>query len=230
MTYLLVNIGAVLIPFIFSFHKKLKFYENWKSFWKSTFITSGIFISWDVIYTHLGVWEFNQEHLTGIYFFNLPIEECLFFICIPYASVFTYHCLGILINKDYFSNYVTKISALMVISFLFVGIFSIPKLYTSVTFILLALTIFTLQWIIKVSWLSRFYFSYLIILFPFFIVNGILTGWLLTNPVVIYNDLENLNIRCNTIPIEDVFYGMLLLVTNVGFYEFFKSKNKTIKR
>tara|TARA_B100000795_G_C22797711_1_gene440227 strand:+ start:366 stop:1049 length:684 start_codon:yes stop_codon:yes gene_type:complete len=226
MTYLLVNIGAVLVPLIFSFHKKLNFYENWKPFWKSTFITSGIFISWDIIYTYIGVWEFNQEHLIGVNLFNLPIEEYLFFICIPYASVFTYHCLGILINKDYFSNYVSKISTLMVITFLLVGIITIPKLYTSVTFILLALTIFTLQWILKVSWLSRFYFSYLIILFPFFIVNGILTGWLLTNPVVVYNDLENLNIRCNTIPIEDVFYGMLLLITNIGFYEFFKSKHK----
>ena len=80
MTYLLVNLGAVLIPLIFSFHKKLNFYENWKPFWKSTFITSGIFISWDIIYTNIGVWEFNQEHITGLYLFNLPIEEYLFFI------------------------------------------------------------------------------------------------------------------------------------------------------
>ena len=80
------------------------------------------------------------------------------------------------------------------------------------------------QWGLKVKWLSRFYFSYLVLLLPFYIVNGMLTGMWLNEPVVIYNDLENLNIRWNTIPIEDVFYGMLLLLINIGLYEYLQSK------
>jgi len=87
------------------------------------------------------------------------------------------------------------------------------------------LVITTLQWGLKVKWLSRFYFSFLLLLLPFYLVNGILTGMWLNEPIVLYNNLENMNIRWNTIPLEDVFYAMLLLLTNIGLYEYFQSKS-----
>jgi len=223
-TYLIINFASILIPLIYSFHPKLRFYKKWKSLFAANLIVSSVFIGWDVLYTHLGIWGFNSNYLLGIKVFNLPIEEIMFFICIPYASIFTYHCLGILIKKDYLLNYAKKISLLLVLSLTIAGIISLSKLYTSATFLLLATTIFMLQWIIKVTWLSRFYFSYALLLLPFFIVNGILTGWGLAEPVVIYNNFENLNLRLNTIPIEDVFYGMLLLITNIGLYEYYQTK------
>jgi lycopene cyclase domain-containing protein len=52
-------------------------------------------------------------------------------------------------------------------------------------------------------------------LIPFLIVNGLLTSI----PVVLYNNEENLNFRIYSIPFEDVFYGMLLIMMNVIGYE-----------
>ena len=68
---------------------------------------------------------------------------------------------------------------------------------------------------------TAFLLAYLIILIPFLLVNGLLTAI----PVVLYNDSENLGIRLYTIPIEDIFYGMLLIMMNVIGYERLKIKN-----
>ena len=101
----------------------------------------------------------------------------------------------------------------------------ISRLYTTVTFFLLALLLISLL-IFKVEYLGRFFISYVIVLVPFLIVNGILTGSGLNEQVVWYNDMENLGLRILTIPVEDVFYGMLLILGNVSLYEFFQKSFK----
>jgi len=103
------------------------------------------------------------------------------------------------------------------------------KMYTFSTAVLLSILIVYLL-LIKVTWLKPFFVTFTVILLPFFIVNGLLTGWLLDAPVVLYNDAENVGFRLNTIPVEDVFYGCLLLLLNTAIYEFLlnrKSINNT---
>jgi lycopene cyclase domain-containing protein len=60
-----------------------------------------------------------------------------------------------------------------------------------------------------------------VVLIPFFIVNGLLTGTGLEEPVVWYNNQENVGIRLLTIPIEDTIYGFLLIGLNITLYETF---------
>ena len=78
--------------------------------------------------------------------------------------------------------------------------------------------------------LRRFYISFLIILIPFFIVNGVLTGSFIAEPVVWYNDIENLGIRLFTIPVEDIGYAFNMLFLVVFFNEKFKKSKLTIYR
>ena len=54
-------------------------------------------------------------------------------------------------------------------------------------------------------------------LIPFLIVNGLLTGSFLDNPIVWYSELEIVGYRIFTIPVEDAFYcmAMMLIYTTV---------------
>jgi lycopene cyclase domain-containing protein len=77
--------------------------------------------------------------------------------------------------------------------------------------------------------MGRFYLAYAVILIPFFIVNGILTGSFIEQEVVWYNNEENLGVRIGTVPVEDIFYGMLLILMNVVIYEWLQEKNPGMK-
>lgn len=223
-TYLLVDLGAISIPFLFSFHPRLRFDKTWSAFLFGCTITTIFFIIWDIIFTDWGIWGFTPKYLLGIDVVNLPLEEWLFFICIPYACVFTYHCLKILIKKDILGPYAKYISLALVLILVPVALFNLDKWYTSTTFLFLAAFLLAQLYLFKPSFLGRFYLSYLAILPFFFITNGILTGSGIEDQVVWYNDLENLGIRIGTIPVEDSMYGLLMLMMNVVLYEYWLSR------
>jgi lycopene cyclase domain-containing protein len=57
-------------------------------------------------------------------------------------------------------------------------------------------------------------------------VNGISNGHRdLRNRWVRYNDSENLGIRIGSIPVEDVFFGLELILLNLLFYLHFLKKD-----
>src|SRR5690606_7938581 len=111
--YLLVNFFTIIIPFIFSFHPKIKFHKTFKAFFLSSILVGTVFVIWDAIFTSMGVWNFNPQYLLGIYFLKLPLEEILFFICIPFSCVFTYFCL----DKFYNLKWNSQIEAVFCIVF-----------------------------------------------------------------------------------------------------------------
>lgn len=221
-TYLLIDLGCILIPFIASFYPKHPFYKEWKPFFLANFLVGIFFLIWDADFTLNKIWGFNPDYLTGLYVLNLPLEEILFFVSIPYACVFTYFALKYLVKKNPLKGYDKILTIIFIVFLLIVGLFSLDKWYTSITFLLTAgYLIFGL---IRRKDLSYHYLAYFIILPFFFLSNGILTGSFLESPIVWYNNDENLGIRMFTIPVEDTFYGMLLILMNIDLYEFFKKR------
>ncbi len=222
-TYLLINLASIAIPFSYSFESRISFYRQWRYLFPALAITGLFFIVWDIVFTDWGVWGFNQKYLTGIYLFNLPVEEWLFFICIPYACVFTYQALRHYLKVNYLEVATPYIVNILVVILLVLAAVNYDKAYTTVTFTSLALFLLWHHRWLKSNYLGWFFLSFGLILFPFFLVNGILTGSFLEEEVVWYHAEEFMGIRMFTIPLEDTFYGMLLILMNVTLYEFFKN-------
>jgi lycopene cyclase domain-containing protein len=159
----------------------------------------------------------TKNTLLGITFWGLPLEEILFFLTVPYASVFIYECVVCYfpdLNKklEKISQYTTwfLMGFLLIMAFI-----NIDRIYTFTALMFLFLTFIIVFLRFEKNNLGHFYVAYLIHLVPFLIVNGILTAI----PIVLYNDTENLGIRIYTIPIEDTAYSMLLLLLNILIFE-----------
>jgi lycopene cyclase domain-containing protein len=225
--YLLLNLGSLSVPFLFSFHPKLKFYNYWKPLCIGMFISMLIFIPWDVFFTMNKIWGFNSNYFLGFKLFSLPIEEWLFFVCIPYACVFThYSLLHYFPNLKLSDNTSKTISYILIIVFLVLSILNYNKWYTFINFSL-AFFILSLVIIKTPDLLKTYFLTFLVMLIPFFIVNGVLTGSFIQDEVVWYNNLENLNIRLFTIPVEDTVYAFTLILINLLVINILEGK-KTI--
>ncbi len=222
--YLSLNILSIAIPFLFSLHPKLKFYKLWKYFLPATLVMMCFFIPWDIIFTHHGVWGFNKKYLSGIKLGNLPVEEWLFFVCIPYACLFTIYAFKNLMPKFRFTNQTSAVFYFTIQTVLIVTLlYFYDRWYTALNFGY-AIVLMALVFNYKRGILNVFFPVFAILLIPFFIVNGILTGSFINEEVVWYNNAENLGIRIGTVPIEDSIYALGMLLTVFVLMEKLKEK------
>jgi len=209
-------------PLALSFDKKVAFYKKWKPLLLSMLPAAFFYIVWDMWFTAKGVWSFNEDYITGIKLYNLPIEEVMFFFIVPYCCVFIYECVRIYFPRLKTNSNSRIIFFIIGLLLLITGFFQHNKAYTFYTFLFNAIfisCIFFFKHSFRRFNITAFLVVYLIILIPFLVVNGLLTAI----PVVLYNDHENLAFRIYTIPFEDIFYGMLLIMMNVVCFEYFSA-------
>lgn len=97
--YLGLLILAGIIPFFLSFYPALKFYSRWRALACSIGLVVIIFGSWDVFAVARRHWSFDHAATGKLRVINLPLEEVLFFIVIPFCCIFTWEALNYLKNK-----------------------------------------------------------------------------------------------------------------------------------
>lgn len=221
-TYLLINTLTILFPLLLSFDKRVRFVQYWPALFKALFLTGLVFLFWDVLFTIEGVWSFNPNYILGIYFQGLPLEEILFFLTVPFACIFVYECLNHYVKPDLLQRFHIAISIALLLLSAVLLILYYDRVYTLVTFALLLPLIIYVAFVKKSPWLSRFYLAYLVSLIPFYLVNGLLTSM----PVVLYNNAENMALRVGSIPFEDHFYSLALLLMNMCWFEYFKGQKR----
>ncbi|PZR15106.1 MAG: lycopene cyclase domain-containing protein [Flavobacterium psychrophilum] len=219
-TYLLINFLTIVVCFIFSFHPKIRFDKYFGAFIKTSVMVAMPFLIWDAWFTHAGVWWFSKEYTVGINLVGMPVEEWLFFICIPFSCVFTYFCLIKFFDLGWVERY-TKLIVFMVLAISIAVLFAFyGRMYTTLTAVVTIVAIVYLYFIARYGSLGRSTLIYLILMFGFIPVNGTLTGTGLESPVVNYNPDEIIGLRILTIPIEDFAYGYVLFLMNVYIFEF----------
>lgn len=213
-TYLLLDILILAFPLALSFDKKVAFYKKWKYIWPGILVNLFVFLPWDMVFSSIGIWGFTPEYNLGLTLFYLPFEEYLFFLVVPYAAIFIYACAEVYITKDFLFRFRKLIAWLIILGALTLYGFHSEHLYTATASLFLSFGLLMILLSGRNLFLGRFFMTYLLILTPFLIFNGILTGL----PVVWYNDVENMGIRLMHIPLEDLFYTMGMLLIPIGFY------------
>ena len=205
-TYLILDLFTLLPTLALSFDKKVAFYKQWPYLFPGILVGMLVFIPWDIAFTLNGIWGFNPKYITGFEIWELPIEEWLFFIAVPYATVFIYACLKTYFGDPFFRfrNAIWWIFLLTGIGLFFLGF---QGWYPRVTFALLSILLLMHRWVWGVQHMGKLGLMWLVHLIPLFSVNGVLTAL----PIVWYNDSENLGIRLGSVPLEDGFYSLLLL-------------------
>lgn len=227
--YLIILIFSLAGPLALSFEKNLRLYRRWKYLLPAILITMFIFVTWDIIFTHMGIWFFNPIYNSGIYINKLPLEEYLFFMVIPYACAFSFYAVQFHFPKFKLNEHLTKvITYVLVIVSLIMSLLYSDFTYTFIVFLVLP-AILLLSYYFAREVVQYYLAIYPILLIPFFIINGILTGTGIEQAVFDYNSQAILGIRVFSIPIEDMFYNFSLLLSPLVLTHIFEMRFKKTK-
>ncbi|MFZ4798323.1 MAG: lycopene cyclase domain-containing protein [Bacteroidia bacterium] len=224
--YAWLMLASFVGPFALSFDKKVAFYKWFKPLFIGISINAILFILWDGWFTRSNIWWFNNDYVWPFRINDLPIEEWLFFVVVPYASVFIYACIKAYFSDKFFKPIVTAINYTFIVLLLLACILFYTKTYTLVNCALALALLLWHQLYLKKSYMAYFWMAYVVHLIPFLLVNGVLTGLVTPEPVVGYNSNEIIGLRIFTIPIEDTIYALTCLIIPITVLEYFKAKNK----
>ncbi len=224
--YLLLDLGVIIFPFLLSFDKKVHYVGDWGATFGALFAIGVPFLIHDYFFTEMGIWGFNPDYLTGYYLLNLPIEEVLFFVVVPYACTFVYACCRAYFTKIDFKTFNLVFYVGMLLYAIVILVLGMGRWYST----MVAIIAFFLGGYL---WVKRNDYPYLPIavllsMIPFFIMNSILTGSFTPAPIVWYDNAQNIGYRWGTIPAEDILYSFLLVAGNILVFKFLVERKRKI--
>jgi lycopene cyclase domain-containing protein len=207
LTYLVLNLCIIAVPLWYTFDERTAYYRRLPALGLSIAVVSTCYLVWDILVTAGGEWSFNSKYLTGMQILNIPLEEVLFFITVPYSCLLLYEVVLYATKSGSFKLPVIVVIA-SIIALLAASLAVYPQGYTakalaSCGFFLIVALLFD-RALIK----SKQYWIWLAICYvPFLIINAVLTAL----PVVEYNSKAIWGLRIGTIPLEDFFYNYAML-------------------
>lgn len=213
--YLYFNLIIILFPLIFSFERRLKFYSKFKPLLTTILLVGFIFVGWDVLATQRGHWMFNPSYISDIRLINLPLEEILFFISVPYSCLFLFEAIRNFLGDTTLFTAKKWVSSGIGILIAALAFGVLHQEYTFLAILSVGLTVLFVSLVNVHIFSSRAYWTYIVVTQVLFLIfNYILTSL----PVVEYSALAICNLRIATIPIEDFLFNFSMLTMYLTTY------------
>ncbi|WP_432713531.1 lycopene cyclase domain-containing protein [Pedobacter sp.] len=220
----LLNLILLLIPFALYFDHRGHIFRNWKAMVPGVIITGIAAIVIKLAFTHYGLVIYEESHGSGLLFYEIPLESALFSFTVPFAGLGIYAYL----NGRYPGNELEKYS--LAFSNILLGLsiailfFAYTKIYAVLTFSILLLFLFCIEYVNKLRFMYRFYRAYLAFTVLYAVSQLFFNGY----NTVLYNIATTLKFKVIASPFENYFLLMLLLLVAVYLFEYFKRKNHGI--
>lgn len=224
-----ILLGTIIGPLTLSFERRMAFYTKSKALFLAILIVALPFIFWDQYFTGLGVWGFDKQYVSGIRILDLPLEEVIFFFIIPYACLFVYEVVQAFLGRRNFDFFGKIFGFATALSAIILAMVHMQKWYTLWATVVASLLVIGVCFQLKAKWFGHFAVAFTICIIPFLIVNGLLTGWATSQPVVWYNEDHITGFRVGTIPMEDFYYNLGMFLSLVVVYEWLKTKKASPK-
>lgn len=224
-TYLYIIHHLLSFIPVFFFGIVLNWFDYRNAVWKELLVPlvmmALIFIAWDILFTSLGVWRFNPSYIQGGKISNLPWEEVCWFFIIPFCSLFVYQIVKIRWSNPWGSARTLQFVLLVVLFGMY--LLNMDRIYSATS---LSMTISMIGLSLIVNWkgFGLFIASFLLLLIPMGLFNGMLTGLLTKEALVQYNSAEFGGIRILSFPIEDIGFGFSFLIGILLLSDFIKHR------
>lgn len=210
-----------IAPLILTIKGKYDFAKKLRYGMPAIFISGFMFLLWDIRFTQVGIWSYDAEYTIGIFHKGLPLEQWIFYLVFPYTALLIYEIISNRFRSIDLNNIFTAISLLLILVFAVVAYMFRMRIYTFFSFlfttIYLGYTIFRKQF---KPHLTHYFFTFLAILIPYFILYGYLT-W---NLAIEYHQEQVLNVWIGMMPVENIVFLFLLLLINITVYEYLSEK------
>ncbi len=214
-SYTIIALLVLAGPLAMSFDSKVFFFQYIIPVLLSTFFIGAVYILWDVIVTRQGHWAFNDEFVGEKRILHLPLGEWLFFLCVPYATLFIFEVMEAYFGPGRPQPELWWIQALASLPFFGLVYPFRHRGYTRLA--MGAAGAFMLVSAVLAPGLIFSHTFWLFMLFSFLafaVVNGIYCSL----PTIRYSPTATTGIRIGTIPVEDFVYNLSYLGLTLAVY------------
>ncbi|MEJ2905500.1 lycopene cyclase domain-containing protein [Pedobacter panaciterrae] len=220
--YLLINLALLLLSFLLTLDKKANPIRSWKPMIPAVLVSGLFFSVVALIFNQFKVSIFNDEYTVGAHILQLPIEEVLFQFILAFAGLNIYVVLNARFPKNNLERFSLSVSNLLLGVLIAMLFFTHTKLYSVITFSVLFLSLFYVEYVNSLRFMYKFYRAYVVLLIPFCLLYLFIGGL----PILTYVFEETIKLKLGVIPFENFFYLMSNLLVSVYLFEVVKSKSK----